>query len=165
MMQNRECGECNVCCFEAAINEGTFVKPAEQRCMYLKEGSKGCLIFGTSKRPHMCKQYECAWKKGVGDLNDRPDISGVMISMNKLGIDMWIFVLDLKPLAHLMEGKNIVIDAISKYDMAVMLSDFEKRGFGDYVLIKEKLMGCTENVRGEFVSDYAKGIKMYKLKE
>lgn len=72
----RECGPCSVCCRLPDIVE--LDKPINTMCAHAdparKEGA--CTIYG--KRPAVCREFECAWKQGLGGEYDRPDILGVM---------------------------------------------------------------------------------------
>lgn len=73
---SRECGPCNHCCRLPDIAE--LNKPINTLCAHADpdrdEGA--CTIY--SERPAVCREFECAWKQGLGGQYDRPDILGVM---------------------------------------------------------------------------------------
>ena len=88
----RECGECVVCCVYPRIEEPLH-KAAMTHCAHVQAdepevpGKKVC-FSGTGcsaycDRPPVCKEYECAWLLGNGDISDRPDKSGVLMDRNK----------------------------------------------------------------------------------
>ena len=37
------------------------------------------MLEDKKKRPNECKAFECGWKSGIGDEDQRPDLSGFMI--------------------------------------------------------------------------------------
>lgn len=78
----RSCGTCVECCVSPAIlphalreHEQEFAKPACEACPALREGGAGgCSIY--SKRPEVCKTFECAWRMGLTDCH--PQETGVV---------------------------------------------------------------------------------------
>ncbi len=106
MVEQRTCGACVVCCFYPSINQEGLKKKALHPCKNLRSsvslipdtvkeegklkglpllsranyqlpGSTNCKIY--SKRPRCCSDYECAWLKGHGNFEDRPDKSGILV--------------------------------------------------------------------------------------
>ena len=71
----RACADCSACCNEFEIPE--IKKASHIVCAFLKHGA--CGIYGDPTRPRVCQQYVCAWAMGYGDLEDRPDKSGVIV--------------------------------------------------------------------------------------
>jgi Fe-S-cluster containining protein len=75
----RKCGPCYACCIYLGIAE--LKKWPAQTCKYL-DGSLGaetrCSIY--PKRPTACQTYACAWVKGLGSEDLRPDLSGLLIT-------------------------------------------------------------------------------------
>lgn len=75
MSHERECGGCTVCCKMPPISEPGFEKAFGEWCRYCRpEG--GCSIH--SRRPRLCRRYECSWLMGAGADEDRPDKSGIL---------------------------------------------------------------------------------------
>jgi len=74
--QARECGPCRLCCRLPDIPE--LAKPINTWCVHidLSPGAAPCTIY--DRRPDVCRGFDCAWKQGLGDEDDRPDILGVM---------------------------------------------------------------------------------------
>lgn len=72
----RECGPCSVCCRLPDIVE--LDKPINTMCAHADPDRKqgACTIY--NNRPEVCREFECAWKQGLGGEYDRPDILGVM---------------------------------------------------------------------------------------
>jgi hypothetical protein len=159
----RQCYECDVCCKIAEVKENDFFKPAGKPCQYL---DKGCTIFDQDKRPKMCSSYQCGWLRGFGKENDRPDKSGVMLSISAFNGGTWIFVQELWEDAHKTTGKNIIIDISKKVDIPIIVSDFNTKlgeDYGDYVIIKNSLESRSNKIRGEFLFELEKNIKVYRL--
>ncbi|MFC1653851.1 hypothetical protein ACFL1M_03310 [Patescibacteria group bacterium] len=165
MNNKRQCGECQVCCIVADVTEGEFKKPSCVACPLLKTDGFGCSVFGKKERPNMCSTFECSWLKGFGSKKDRPDKSGVMVSVNNMNGGNWIMVMDYKKNAHLYSGKNIVVDIASQIDLPAIVVDYDnlKKGKGDYVLIKGKLKSRSSQIMGDFLGKFSKSIDKYKL--
>jgi len=76
----RPCDECYACCVWLGIN--ALKKFPGQSCRHL-DGNLGpktrCAIYQT--RPDSCIHYSCGWRAGLGQATDRPDKSGVLVSI------------------------------------------------------------------------------------
>jgi hypothetical protein len=72
----RACGPCRVCCRLPDIPE--LNKPLNTWCRHCdtESAESPCRIYGY--RPRVCREFDCAWKQGLGGDLDRPDILGVM---------------------------------------------------------------------------------------
>jgi len=79
LVENRECGPCNICCRLPAIVDPELNKPPGALCSNWSAGT-GCTIYET--RPFSCRGHFCAWRR-LQQLDDawRPDISGVYIEL------------------------------------------------------------------------------------
>lgn len=85
----RECGECTACCVLPRIPIGEDPdfpdgKPGYTPCQHLCSSlSRGCGIY--DKRPQLCKDYQCLWRAGIiqGDDRRRPDNLGLMFTLDK----------------------------------------------------------------------------------
>lgn len=72
----RTCGECSLCCKLLMID----AVPSLPNCWCKhidhdgKHGSCGIYI----ERPDECAEFRCLWLDGLGDVQDRPDRSGVV---------------------------------------------------------------------------------------
>lgn len=81
-MERRPCGECTACCTTHEVP--TLSKTEWVRCEHLRTRTEdsvaGCTIY--AKRPAECAKWNCMWRKGFGQPHDRPDISGVVFSVN-----------------------------------------------------------------------------------
>ena len=72
--EKRSCGPCTACCKPWIVPEaGKF---DANWCQYRVAG-KGCSLY--VDRPEECRLFECLWKQGQGDVNDRPDKLGVIL--------------------------------------------------------------------------------------
>ena len=137
----RNCGDCIVCCVYSRIDVPEFQKESMTHCPHLKlpgpikentiyysgAGLKNCKVFGTDKHPKCCTDYDCAWKKGHGLEEDRPDRTLILFDAAH-HIDN---ALEAKPLKEFQEeteeGKE-VIDRMSKSTkMPVIVLNFYER--------------------------------------
>jgi len=165
----RQCGECGVCCVVGEVREGKFIKPAHTPCQYLSaSGPKRCTLFGKSKRPGMCGQFQCAWLRGYGQTADRPDKSNVMISINHLNKGTWIFAIETKPDAFKTTGKQMILDTATKVNLPVIVVKAESRpphDYGDYAIVRNSLKDRAQAMIGRQLGwlDQAQEFGIYKL--
>jgi len=158
----RKCGDCEACCYVAEIQEGDFYKPACKRCPFLDHG---CSVYNTPKKPQVCTDFNCSWLRGAGSESDRPDLSHVMLMVNKVDGSDWIFAMDLAKNAHLTTGKNIIVDMINKNHLPAIIVDYDKleKGKGDYVVIHDSMLARSSQLIGDYIGDLTDNMKIYKL--
>jgi len=77
MNSERTCGDCNVCCYAAAVPE--MKKHKFVRCEHMIGSKGGCAIY--PDRPPSCRNWKCEWLEGMGEDEDRPDKLGVMFML------------------------------------------------------------------------------------
>lgn len=77
LVQDRECGECTVCCVNLTINDPELEKLPGVKCPHMiREG--GCKIY--SSRPKTCADWYCMWRFMPSlDESWRPDLKGIVI--------------------------------------------------------------------------------------
>jgi len=161
-LSTRQCGDCTACCFVAEVKEGIVKKPACQTCPFMQNG---CKLYGKPERPQVCQDFQCSWLRGFGSLEDRPDKSGVMVSINHMNGGTWINVFDLKKNAHKTTGKKMIEAIARQVDVPVIVVDADntKEGKGDYVIIKKSLESRSNKVRGELIEALNDDMNIYKL--
>lgn len=71
----RTCGPCSLCCRLLPVPELT--KDAGRQCPKIALPAGGCSIHPT--RPAVCRSFECAWLRGAGDEDQRPDLTGIVV--------------------------------------------------------------------------------------
>lgn len=76
----RKCGTCTLCCTALAVPE--LDKPNGVPCEHLT--TAGCGIY--EDRPESCRQFECGWLTGMGDLSVRPDRIGAVLHVEDGGL-------------------------------------------------------------------------------
>lgn len=86
-IEKRTCGTCFACCVfsgvEALSTEdriGLRTYPG-QTCVHINrdQPAKSCSVY--NRRPLACEKFQCAWLQGLGSPIDRPDQSGIMVSI------------------------------------------------------------------------------------
>jgi Fe-S-cluster containining protein len=79
-MQFRSCGECTACC-DGNLKSNSHGNVFKDRnpCIFLV--NKLCSIY--NDRPNTCRNYQCAWSQYLLDEDLRPDLSGVLVSVEK----------------------------------------------------------------------------------
>lgn len=70
----RSCGHCTACCKPMPILETG--KPIGVWCEHCDKGV-GCRIY--AHRPTPCREFVCQWLMGIGEENDRPDKTKVIL--------------------------------------------------------------------------------------
>ena len=91
---SRRCGPCQACCTAYGVKETR--KPYDTRCQF--QCPSGCSIY--EYRPDTCRTFACAWRVGLGDDTDRPDLSGFMVTLEMpdgAGGPVYVDVLELRP--------------------------------------------------------------------
>ena len=115
----RSCGPCQACCFAPRLDERD--KPSFTRCR--DQGNKRCNDY--KGRPDPCRKFKCLWLQGHGDEDDRPDMTGAMLTArNHAEFGPWVSVhlLDKKAL-----GKRRVRDALVKLCVRTVVMELRAR--------------------------------------
>lgn len=159
---SRVCGNCEECCFVAQVDLGPQIKPACQKCPFQ---NNGCNIFGKPERPQICIDFQCGWLRGAGSPEDRPDKSGLMVSVNEIEGRRWIIAMDLRKNAHRTTGKNILIDMLIRYQLPVIVVDYAnlEKGRGDYVVIHDSMKPRASKLIGKHLGAIREDIQIYDL--
>ena len=96
-MSFRECGDCTACCDGHIIgnsygNTFGYQKP----CVFLVE--RICSIY--KDRPKSCHDYQCAWTQGILPDWMKPNLCGVLVSVeiNKSDNRQFLRVVEIKEL-------------------------------------------------------------------
>ena len=145
----RTCGDCTACCTVGAVPE--IGKPPRTPCRFLISEKGGCGLFNDPMRPKVCHGFLCEWMRGAGSERDRPNKSGVMISVNEMNGGRWVFVVELWKNAYRTTGANVILDVASHADFPVVIVDYESpppHDYGDYTVIKESLKDRARNMMG-----------------
>ena len=79
-MQERECGDCNMCCKLYSIHEPKDFKKDYEWCKHCDVGV-GCKIYNS--RPNQCKDYQCLWSLGLVPEEWKPNKVGFVATIEK----------------------------------------------------------------------------------
>ena len=122
--ERRECGECVACCVFMEVDEQQVHTKAMEPCGYLKDKSppwipsvlsaptqKNCILG--AKKPLCCLDYQCAWLRGAGDREDRPDRCGVLVD-NMVAGRLLPGALVAKPLWDRADAQPAGIEAVRR---------------------------------------------------
>ena len=125
LISKRECGQCNTCCVIPEVYEKGINKPPYLPCGFSKHDDvkRFCSIYGTDKRPDMCKEFVCAWMFGYGSDFDDPLHSKVMASINEIDGLLGIYAFELSRGAIETTGRNIIMDMVNKTSLPVILTN------------------------------------------
>ena len=78
-MKERSCNECQACCTVMAVEQ--ISKPLGERCPH--QCDSGCAIYDS--RPEPCQEFNCCWRYGLGNADERPDKSGIVFDVTRQG--------------------------------------------------------------------------------
>ena len=160
----RQCGDCSVCC-EVADVPG-LVGPW-QKCPYQNQNSSGsCSIFDSSTRPTICHDFGCAWYRGYGSLDDRPNNIDVMFSINTTEDGIFGFAIELIKDALISSAKSMAIEFASSIDVPIIAVAAGKKppeDTGDWVIIKDALLPRAQRIIGQEIIRLSDDVAMYEL--
>lgn len=169
-MNQRTCGDCVACCTAAEVRFEHYTKPARKTCLHVlppaPEQKGRCGIFGQPCRPAACPMFDCAWKSGVGADEDRPDLTGVMLSVNDLNGGSWGFAVELESGALIGKGAAAVARFADSIPFPVIVASYESLppdDTGDRVVVKDQLLQRAKSLIGAELATLREGVKVYEL--
>mgnify|MGYP001561024974 CR=1 FL=1 len=134
LIQERSCGNCRACCTPLGITE--LNKAPGIPCRHLVKGDcGGCGIYET--RPLECREYFCGWRCGIGDLNQRPDHSGVLLTPRENRADIIEGLPEISFVAHEVWRK-----AFRRPAAVDLMTDVASRGFIVFAIHGPELERC-----------------------
>jgi hypothetical protein len=161
----RACGECSVCCTVGAVPE--LKKPPHTRCVFQHESpTGGCTIFGSPERPSVCTLFACAWLRGGGRDQDRPDRIGAMFTVNDIGGGIFSFAIETRPNALRTSAREMALDAARNLPfptIAVAYGSLPPNDRGDWVIIRDELVEKYHRNVGPLIERLAHDVGMYEL--
>jgi hypothetical protein len=125
----------------------------------------GCTLYGQEDRPNICSKFQCLWLKGHGDEEDRPDKSGIMLSIND-DSGIWAFIIEVEQDALITKGKNIVLDVIGHISVPGIVVSYTSKppnDTGDLVIVKEELFDRSTKITGDFIYSLSDSIHVFRL--
>lgn len=159
---SRECGECHVCCTVGGVP--AIQKLPGQPCGFECDG---CSLFGRPERPVACNEFRCAWLEGIGEEHDRPDVSGIMVSIADLNGGTFAFALETRRRALWGSGRHMIKAMASKIPLPIVVSRFESKypnDTGDLVVVRGDLAKRAKKMMGAFVGIVGPRLNAYKVK-
>jgi len=167
----RECGDCRVCCTIGEVPE--INKPSHVQCPHVCP--TGCDIFDQPERPKVCNSFECAWKRGMGDEGERPDLIGAMFTINNESVGMAdgpqqapiIYAVELEPDTVQTKAKNMAVKMIDRFRLPIVVIGSDERPPDDYghsIVLSPQMMTATQKIRGEELESLSPTATLYELK-
>jgi Fe-S-cluster containining protein len=87
----RECGSCTACCTWLIGNAYGWEFGNGKSCKFLCE--TGCSVH--KARPKVCEKYFCAWAQELIDEEYRPDMCGVLVSVENNENGQYLKILEI----------------------------------------------------------------------
>lgn len=124
-MGERPCGGCTACCTVMGVEE--LNKPNHVECQHVSAG--GCSIYET--RPESCKAFQCMWRIGIGTMEQRPDLIGLVMDTTRPGdfLHPGFLVRELWPGAF-EEAHELIQDVASRVVVIWVYGDKARRVLG-----------------------------------
>jgi Fe-S-cluster containining protein len=86
-------------------------------------GEKGCGIYET--RPQICRSYQCLWRQGGLEDDERPDVTGGIVDLETVGIGLRLGI-RLRSLDHFDHSPELrAIADRYRSEMPVRITDAE----------------------------------------
>lgn len=166
----RACGECVACCVAAEVRFETYTKPARKRCLHVLPSESQqlgrCDIHGQDCRPAVCNDFKCAWLSGFGVDLDRPDMLGVMLSVNHMNGGKWGFAVELEPGAVQGRAASRLAIFARSIPFPIIVASYEREpphDTGDLVIVKNELLSRSKSLIGDELAILDEGVKLYRL--
>jgi Fe-S-cluster containining protein len=149
----RSCGTCSLCCTVLRVDE--IGKRAGEDCTH-QRGEKGCGIYET--RPPICRGYQCLWRQGGLEEDERPDATGGIVDLETVGVGLRLGI-RLKERGQFERSpKLLAIAERYRSEMPVRITDAEDVMNPDrpfQVLLPE---GVSHRVEGTRIDVYRDGV-------
>jgi hypothetical protein len=164
VVQARACGECSVCCDYVSIAE--LNKPARQPCHLLVDGELRCSVHNTETQPPVCRDFQCAWKRGAGTDADRPDRIGAMFSVNDIDGGVFGLALELWPDA-IATSASAMLAAVARHTLLpIVISDYASlppNDKGDRVAMHHSILYRARAMTGPLLDWVAPDVALHTL--
>lgn len=164
---DRSCGECAVCCWLVEVRGENLIKPAHALCPHVKQQQPGCCtIFGSTQRPMTCATFHCAWMRGLGGADDRPDRIGAMFSINEMNGGKFVFAIETRPAAVTTTARAMVVAAARITRLPVIIIDHDSNppdDVGDRVAVTNQIKHRARSMLGRAICHLDDDVELYEL--
>lgn len=161
---DRLCGECSVCCDFVSIDE--LDKPARVRCRHLTSPGMGCAIYEQPERPAVCRNYLCAWRRGLGRVSDRPDRCGVLLNESAIEGGRFVLAVELWSGAVTTSAAPMITEVATRTSLPVIISDYESLppdDKGDRVALHTSILYRARRMAGAHLAWLGPEVGLYVL--
>ena len=150
---SRSCGTCSLCCTVLRVDE--LGKRAGDDCSH-QRGGMGCGIYET--RPSICRSYQCLWRQGGLEDDERPDATGGIVDLETVGVGLRLGIRLRVRGSFERSPKLLAIAERYRSEMPVRITDVEDVMNPDrpfQVLLPE---GVLHRVEGARIDVYRDGV-------
>lgn len=155
---SRSCGTCSLCCTVLRVDE--LGKRAGDDCLH-QRGENGCGIY--ESRPAICRSYQCLWRQGGLEDDERPDATGGIVDLETVGVGLRLAIRVERRGRFERSPKLQAIAERYRSEMAVRITDAEDVMNPDrpfQVLLSE---GVMHHVEGERIDVYRDGVRVEQI--
>ena len=157
----RQCGGCDVCCFVGGVPE--LPKEPHARCPH--QGG-GCGIHASENRPKVCGAFQCAWLRGIGPDDARPDKVGVMFSINRTERGNIGFAVETAPDALRTTARAMAVAFVNEANLPLVVTSYGNappHDTGDKVVLRKEHVIRAASMRGKLIEELGPGVSLYEL--
>ena len=155
---SRSCGTCSLCCTVLRVDE--LDKRAGDDCLH-QRGENGCGIY--ESRPAICRSYQCLWRQGGLEDDERPDATGGIVDLETVGVGLRLAIRVERRGCFERSPKLQAIAERYRSEMPVRITDAEDVMNPDrpfQVLLSE---GVMHHVEGERIDVYRDGVRVEQI--
>jgi hypothetical protein len=149
------------------VDEGAVHSPAYRWCPHVTPGHHRCALYRDPARPSVCRGFQCAWLRGIGEDADRPDKIGAMLSVNRTPGGVVGFVMETEKSALYTTARAMVATAARTLAMPWIVSRAGKRpprDKGDLVVLRADLVEKAHAMLGTLRRPLAPDIAVYAFR-
>ncbi len=163
VLSARGCGECTACC---DLSEVPGLKVAYEVCPHKRpSGGGNCGIYPS--RPEECHEFRCAWLRGHGRAEDRPDLCGVMFFGGREEDRPLGFAIELRPNALATSAASMASELAHKFPYPIIVSAYGARpphDTGDAFVLADRLLHRAKKIRGAELARLGDDVGLHALR-
>jgi Fe-S-cluster containining protein len=149
----RSCGPCSLCCTVLRVDE--LGKRAGEDCVHQGDEA-GCGIYDI--RPAICRSYQCLWRQGGLEDDERPDLMGGIVDLETVGVGLRLGI-RLKTRGHFERSPKLqAIAERYRSEMPVRITDVEDVMNPDRPFEVLLPGGVSQRVQGTRIDVYREGV-------
>jgi hypothetical protein len=124
----------------------------------------GCGIYESPDRPPVCATFQCAWLRGIGTEEDRPDKSKAMFSLNRTKRGVIGMCVELEEDALTGPARDMAVSFAQAWKGPVVVEEYGGAHPADRLLIHKDLELRAMMMLGTHIADLGAGVNLFTLR-